>query len=74
MHNIDGAIELRRIADVVISRYESAAAKKRDKLELRHKVIELKLPLRTVTKEEYEAVKADFETFLAKLKRNLVKK
>jgi hypothetical protein len=66
MRDVEGAVEMgSRITAAIVSKYEAALAQKRSKLEFGHLVVNVDLPIRTVTRAEYEKAQAEFQAFLA---------
>ena len=65
MREVEGAVEMgKRIATAVVSKYEAAAEDKKGKLEFGHLVANIDLPVKTVTRQEYEEAKLKFSTFI----------
>lgn len=65
MHALEGAVELgKRIADVVLDKCASSRESIRDEALMRHEVMTIDFPLRTVTRAEYDAARRAFDDYV----------
>jgi len=65
MYSLEGVIELgKRIATVVLDKYESARGNIKNEALIRHEVMTVDFPLRTVTMSEYEEAKRKFDEYV----------
>ena len=66
MHHIEGAVELAtRITNAVTEKYQAALQEKQAQVELVHRVLNVDLPIRTVSRQENESAWAEFDAILA---------
>ncbi|MBU0718279.1 MAG: hypothetical protein KJ749_08530 [Planctomycetes bacterium] len=65
MHSLEGAIELgRRISSVVLDKYDAARETIRTEALIRHDVLTIDFPLRTVTMSECDGAKRKFDAYV----------